>query len=364
MEKMEGTKVMDNELYKAAMNGDSTILTSVAVTGDERTETKANILHIAIRHDRYDFIKTALGKFPQLVCQSNLDNNTPFHIGAKRGNTKILELLVNCYKNKAALEGLFPWRVKNSEGNTALHVALMCAKLQFAENLLMIDPELTAFVNNSGETPLHLAIRYRVIDSDRESVLYAMKLIITNSPGGISKVKSPPKESSEHTITLLLEKKPSVACMRDSDGLTPLLRAALFKTPDTSTIASILNYCPQSIEVCDSSGKTFFHLLTEHLHRDEYLLSIQETIQSLKNHQDFEGNTPAHLAVKNRNIFMLRFLFRVSANFAIKNKEGVSAADLLQQQSKEFRNLLLNNQVQSHCQCSHAQPFTFCIWHI
>ena len=179
MEKMEGTKVMDNELYKAAMKGDSTILTSAVVTGDERTETKANILHIAIRHERYDFIKTALGKFPHLVCQSNLDNNTPFHIGAKMGNTKILELLVNCY-NKALLEGLVPWRVKNSEGNTALHVALMCAKLQFAENLVMIDPELTAFVNNSGETPLHLAIRYRVIDS--KSCILMPKLGITLIP--------------------------------------------------------------------------------------------------------------------------------------------------------------------------------------
>ncbi|KAJ8422060.1 hypothetical protein Cgig2_033673 [Carnegiea gigantea] len=345
MEKMEGTKVMDNELYKAAMKGDSTILTSVAVTGDERTETKANILHIAIRHDRYDFIKTALGKFPHLVCQSNLDNNTPFHIGAKMGNTRILELLVNCY-NKAALEGLVPWRVKNSEGNTPLHVALICAKLQFAENLVMIDPELTAFVNDSGETPLHLAVRYQVSDGDRESVLDAMKLIVTSSPRGISKVESLPKESSEHTTTLLLEKKPSVACIRDSDGLTPLLRAALFKTPDISTIESILNYCPQSIEVCDSSGKTFFHLLSEHSHRDDSkdLLCIQETINSLKNHQDFEGNTPAHLAVKNRNIFMLRFLFGVSADFAIKNKENVSAADLLQQQSEEFHNLQLNNQ--------------------
>jgi len=190
-----------------------------------------------------------------------------------------------------------------------------------------------------------------------------MKLIINSRRGGISKVESPPKESSEHTITLLLEKKPSAACMRDSDGLTPLLRAALFKTPDISTIESILHYCPQSIEVCDSLGKTFFHLLSERSHLDDNkdLLSIEETINSLKNCQDFEGNSPAHLAVKNRNIFMLRFLFQLSANFAIKNEEGVSAADLLQQQREEFHNLLLNNQVQSHCQCSHAEPFTFCI---
>ena len=177
-----------------------------------------------------------------------------------------------------------------------------------------------------------------------------MKLMITGNPGGIYEVRFPPKENSEHIITLLLEENPSAACLRDSNGLTPLLRATSFKTPDMSVIGSMLKCCPQSIEVCDTSGKTFFHLLIEHSHRDnsEYLLSIEESIHNLKNRQDLCGNTPAHLAVKKGNIFMVRFLFRVSANFAIKNEEGVTAADLLRQQSEEFHSLLMDKQVQSY----------------
>ena len=165
MEKMEGTKVMKNEVYKAAVKGDWTVLDNGSVSGDECTVTKANILHIAVHHEQYEFIETALRKFPHLVCQGNSDDNTPFHIAAKRGNTRILELLVDCC-NSAKLEEKipsFPWRVKNSKGNTPLHVALICANLQFAMKLVKKDPELTTFVNNSGETPLHLAIRYRFI---------------------------------------------------------------------------------------------------------------------------------------------------------------------------------------------------------
>jgi len=185
---------------------------------------------------------------------------------------------------------------------------------------------------------------------DRESVLDAMKLVIGNTPGGAFMLQSPPIENSWDIIAMLLEKNPSIACWRDSNGFTPLLRATLFKIPDMSAIQSILECCPRSIEVCDASGKTFFHLLAEHSHHDnsEYLLSIRETIHSLKDRQDFEGNTPSYLAVKNRNISMVRLLFGVSANFAIKTKEGVSAADLLRQQSDEFHNLLIDKQVQSH----------------
>ena len=176
MEKNEGTKIMENDLYEAAVKGDSTILANATVGGDECTETKANLIHIAVRHERYDFIETTLGKFPHLVCQRNSDDNTPFHIAAEMGNTRILDLLVNCY-NKAALEGLAPWREKNLEGNTPLHVALIHAKLQLANNLVMIDPELTAFVNKSRETPLHLAARYRFIDGKSHILISKVELI-------------------------------------------------------------------------------------------------------------------------------------------------------------------------------------------
>ena len=92
--------------------------------------------------------------------------------------------------------------------------------------------------------------------------------MITSNPGGIYDVQSPPKENSGRIIKLLLQEDSSVACLRDLNGLTPLLRAASFKTPDMSAIRSMLTYCPQSIEVRDKFGKTFFHLLTEHSHRD------------------------------------------------------------------------------------------------
>ena len=93
--------------------------------------------------------------------------------------------------------------------------------------------------------------------------------------------------------------------------------------------------------MCDSSGKTMLHLLNElavSIDRED-LLRIPD-IHALKDYQDFEGNTPAHIAVKNRNIFMVQVLLRMSANFAIKNKEGVSAACLIQQQIGDFQNLI------------------------
>ena len=50
--------------------------------------------------------------------------------------------------------------MKDLEGNTALHVAFIYSKLQFATKLVKDDPELARFVNHLAETPLHLAIKH------------------------------------------------------------------------------------------------------------------------------------------------------------------------------------------------------------
>jgi len=75
--------------------------------------------------------------------------------------------MVKSYKNfqdedVAAQVSDRPWRVKNSAGNTPLHVALICSKLRFATMLVEEDPELAFFANNLRETPLHLAIKHHV----------------------------------------------------------------------------------------------------------------------------------------------------------------------------------------------------------
>ncbi|KAJ8440700.1 hypothetical protein Cgig2_005431 [Carnegiea gigantea] len=328
---------MDAVLYKAVVVGNSSILekssTGIPYFCGRTVGVNDNIIHIAVRHDHCTFVEEALRRFPELLCQKNSYNETPFHVAAKTGNTKILDVKLKSCKVEGvdiAVEATShpPWRAKNSEGDTPLHVALIYSKIQLATALVEEDPELALFLNNSGETPLHLAIKHHVDAS---------------GPGATFVMRCPPKEADPlPVIKLLLDVNKGAACARDANGLTPLLRAASLDSPYISAIKTILDYCPESINVYDSSGKTMLHLLNElpksTSHAD--LLRIPE-LYGLKDYQDSQGNTPAHIAVKNRNIFVVQLLLRMSANFAIKNKEGVSAAYLIQRQIGDFNDLII-----------------------
>lgn len=54
------------------------------------------------------------------------------------------------------------WLAQNSQGNTALHVAVLYHNVEVAEFLLDQDPGFARIVNKSKEAPLHLAITQEI----------------------------------------------------------------------------------------------------------------------------------------------------------------------------------------------------------
>jgi len=133
-------------------------------------------------------------------------------------------------------------------------------------------------------------------------------------------------------LTELLKYK-RATCMSDADGLTPLLIAA--QQGSFMALRLILDCCPQSAEVSDHQGRTALHLLKGgmiippgYYWELKELLNLPE-INAIKSAKDSLGNTPAHVAVANRDFALVRVLFECFADFTIKNKDGVSAIDLI-----------------------------------
>ncbi|GAB4833012.1 hypothetical protein Ancab_007035 [Ancistrocladus abbreviatus] len=335
---------MEEKLYKAAVDGDVKFLgdshtidieTGRVILGDDdyflsRTFENNNILHIATLHGRFDFIEQALKILSVaqiLTRQQNSALDTPLHIAARHGYKRIAELLVSEAKNGSSSsryscsdidQDLPPWKVKNLEGNTPLHVALTTGKLELAVYLVSVDGDVACFVNNNDATPLHLAVQHC-------SEGYAKASQATREGGTGSRLS---------IIRLLLKIDPSAAYMRDKDGLTPLLRAASLKPCALPAIKAILVDCPQSAELrCDTNGRnrTVLHLLVNHnltnYRKAKKLLDVPE-IDALKDIQDCDGNTPAHLAIKSDDFTMARVLLDCSADFSIKSKDGLSADEL------------------------------------
>ncbi|XP_021761821.1 ankyrin repeat-containing protein BDA1-like [Chenopodium quinoa] len=212
-------------------------------------------------------------------------------------------------------------------GNTPLHVALIHYNVKVAKFLLEKDSYLAQIVNNSKEAPLHLAIKQLVNYSESKSIMARVR----------KPINSAHQEDINDMIEVikLVEKASFVTCWPDAKGLTPLHQVASLSSPHNIELTNfILDNCGQSAEVCDASGKSILHLLIDKIPNyqviDETLFSRRE-MYALRNHQDHQGNTPLHIAAKNKDINMVRFLLKSSPNLNVNNIEGTSAAFVIHQ---------------------------------
>ncbi|XP_010696210.3 uncharacterized protein LOC104908758 [Beta vulgaris subsp. vulgaris] len=333
---------MEKELYAASMKGNVEILRAEAQSDEylrKKTHWKNNIIHIAIRHEQHDFIEESLRRFPvndELFCERNCKGNTPLHVAAEVGNLSIVSLLFNYFEevrqsHDDATEK--PWRMQNTKKNTPVHVAIIHDNVKIARFLLEKDPGLAYIINASNEAPLHLAIKHHVNYSESESIMTKVKQPI-NEGGAALVIKFVTGEDMSSMINFLVEKGSCVTCWPDAKGSTPLHRAASLSTPyNMQVIRTILYHSPQSVEVCDASGNSILHLLISKMPNYQEginLLKFKE-IYALRNYQNQQGNTPLHIAAKNKDINMVRVLLESSTKLSIRNMEGTSAASLIQQ---------------------------------
>ncbi|KAM1385281.1 hypothetical protein ACFX15_031007 [Malus domestica] len=164
---------MDTSVYEAAISGDLGFLEK---SGDsehlllQKTPRNNNILHLVAEFGQIDFLKGVLIHIqsPQFWSTNN-KGNTPMHVAARAGRDEIVGLLINqASKLGADEEGVLVngeaykelLRIKNSIGDTALHVAI---KQGIVQMMVSKNPEIIKEVDANGWTPLHyVALRGNV----------------------------------------------------------------------------------------------------------------------------------------------------------------------------------------------------------
>lgn len=98
-------------------------------------------------------IAEMLANDPASVNQLDENGNTPIMVAVIRGNIAICRILIkHKMKNQLNLE------LKNFQGDSALHIAIIHNKYEIAEYLLKQDKNLLEIENNQGKTPLKLAM--------------------------------------------------------------------------------------------------------------------------------------------------------------------------------------------------------------
>ena len=193
-------------MYFAAKQGDVPYLISKTPTvnlSSFLTPKKNTILHIAVRFLRLEFAEEVLRSDRSLLFQPNSKGDTPLHVAARYGHIETVRLLVSNCKEQQRLHqqqwdlesgGLMQnnnipvtaeWtRATNSDGNTALHEALMTKNLDVALMLLEEDPGSASSENNAMESPLYLSASLGFYDMVRGIFALAAGMTTTISLRG------------------------------------------------------------------------------------------------------------------------------------------------------------------------------------
>lgn len=127
-------------------------------------------LHIAASLGHVDLARYIVEECPQLIKMKNSRGDTALHIAARRNDsiTFVNFVIHSCHSGSAEsrdiekAESLV--RIFNDEKNTVLHEALIHHCKEVAEVLIKADPQAAYCPNEEGKTPLYLAAEAQYLD--------------------------------------------------------------------------------------------------------------------------------------------------------------------------------------------------------
>ncbi|KAL7216953.1 hypothetical protein ACSBR1_028810 [Camellia fascicularis] len=362
---------MDQRLYNSAKLGD--ILHCKELLNEnpslllKLTPHENTALHIATQFGHKNIVAEIYNRQQSLLAQPNLDGDTPLHVAARADRISIVgflieEMLSSSYRDivNRGNRGIEILRMRNKWGNTVLHEAVRNHNLRVAEFLIKVDPGLACFENNTGESPLYLAARDGMLTIVKRILMAACSLAYGGSDGQTALhativkghfdvmealVRAKPeliKEADHHgrtplyyaasmgdcrTVQRLLQLYTDIVYMSDQDGVSPLHVAAY--RGHTNIIKEIIKCCPDSGELLDLRGQNTLHfaVLGGKSSVVRYILETTE-LKGLINQADNDGNTPLHLATRERKSWIARYLIwdeRVDQR--PKNNIGQTAID-------------------------------------
>ncbi|KAJ0965474.1 hypothetical protein J5N97_026612 [Dioscorea zingiberensis] len=318
------------------------------------------LLHIAAQYGQPRIAEEVCRRECSLIATVNARLDSSLHLCAKSGHLKVSEVIIN-YMKKGGFEDVL--RVKNMNGDTALHEAVRAGHVHMVKKFLSVDAASASIVNNAGMSPLYLAVMRNspamveaLLQPSSSSSSYA-------GPGGQTALHAAVVRCPEITA-MLLKWKPRLGRVSDDSANTPLHYVAasgdariarILLEHDASTnfipdknglfpihiascmdnvqvIIELLKHCPDSDELVDGKGRNFLHVAVVN-HRQRVVRYVLErpNLEKLLNDQDYEGNTPLHLVVTVGSKEIVYDLIRDKRlDSGVMNNEGLTPLDLSQ----------------------------------
>ncbi|CAB0032692.1 unnamed protein product [Trichogramma brassicae] len=273
-------------------------------------------LHLAVRRKDKEMVRLLLrlGADPNVAKKDGL---TPLHdICCANGDKDVdtLKALIEQSNVNLARHSKYEYKpvnfeVWNESGDAPLHSALRYRRDKFVELLMKNGADLNA-VNKKGLTPLHIICQQYFDNSPMLELLFQISC----------EVNQPVQLNS-----------------KDKLGNTALHSALRFK--HRNSIALLLKKGADP-NLADARGWTSLHTICKTCRGDELTETFFQIIDSnqltvLLDARDELGNTPLHLAVGSRQKNMTELLLRRGADATLTNAEGLTALHII---SKEHMN--------------------------
>ncbi|KAK1256675.1 hypothetical protein QJS04_geneDACA024327 [Acorus gramineus] len=241
-------------------------------------------------------------------------------------------------------------------GNTALHVAVMAGRDDFAKELCRRRPMLLMKENKQGNTPLHCALKSSVHNESLfKYFMQALSQVTVRRLGAnrdeiAEELQNDPKlnhkkDASGNTplhyaagyddiemVNLILNTDEDVAYLLNVDGHSPLHVAA--GLGQTTVVEALIERCPGCVTLRDNVRRNALHVAVEARCLcvvELFLVKHHPMFNGLVRDQDWCGNTPLHLAAVKGDSEMLGLLLTAGADADANslNHAGLTPRDIV-----------------------------------
>ncbi|KAJ1695547.1 hypothetical protein LUZ63_012245 [Rhynchospora breviuscula] len=271
------------------------MLLKVDVRGD-------NALHHALRNGFEDLALWLLNIEPGLSEQVNKIAESPMHMAARKGYSKVVERLLEIPNSQDSGPGKY----------SALHTAAAAGHTGIIEKLLKGRPKLAHHIGEDELTPLNYAV----------------------------------SKNSLEIVKIILGHDPNLAYVKSGEpGETPFLVAAL--RGFVPIAKEILRTCPDSAYITDAESQNALHFAAinfEKLQFVDFILSTPQ-LHRLINQHDADGNLPLHSAAISCNSQILRSLLNHEGqDYTARTAIGNDAVDTVMAAENDFMKTLKWNE--------------------
>ena len=241
---------------------------------EAKTEAGCTSLHLAALHNKPDCIELLIAKDANQSAR-NEDDQMALHVAVQNG-------YVECVQCLLTIGEALVIDVPDGESCTPLHLAALYNKLDCLE-LLIAKGANRAACENSGLTPLHLAVRHGYVKS--------VRLLLTGSGR-------------------------DVIDMTDEDGCTALHFAAMYNKP--ACIELLVDHNAQ-LEIKDDYGYTPLHCAAHYGHERCVRLLVDNGAN--KEAWNDEGLTALHIVSQNGHADCVQLLIQYGASMEAIEEE-------------------------------------------